>query len=148
LNRVYQVEAAVYGEVLALLFLVCLVPFLAVYLPTYSYIKHPSQLAALGHFVCSLVSVALAFAWWISSLTVMAYLAPYFRDADHPFLQGFAVCYPAVLLLAALWWVVMAMLFSMLHKVSRHVAFRMSSKAVLWCVIITLAVSVFLLPVT
>lgn len=146
MSRVYQVEANVYGDVLASLFMVCLLPFLAIYLPTYGYLKHPSQIVVVGHFICSLVDVALAFAWWVSSLMLMAYLAPYFRDADYPFLQGFAVFYPAVLVLAALWWVVMAMLFSLLPKVSQRVAFRMSSKAVIWCVVIAPLVSLWVMP--
>ncbi len=133
-------------DALASLFMVCLVPFLAVYLSTYSYLKHPKQVVAIGHFICSLVSVALSFAWWVGSLMLMACLAPYFRGADHPFLQAFAISYPAVLLLSALWWVVMAMLFSLLPQVPQRAAFRMSSRAVLWCVIITPIVSVFMMP--
>jgi len=121
-------------------------PALAVYLPLVDRVKCRSVFAQVGRVLSSVVGVFLTYAWLVGTLVLMGHLAPLVRDVTYPFLKGFLLCYPLALLLAALWWLALAVALRFLLLIRMGEATDLALTCIKWCLIVTPIGLVPLLP--
>lgn len=121
-------------------------PALAVYLPIVDRVECRTTWLRVSRVMACVAGVLLAYGWLIGTLIVMAHLAPLYRDAGHPFLQGLAICYPLALLLAALWWLALAMVFRLFLAMRAGLAIDLALTCMKWCLIVTPLSALLWLP--
>ena len=121
-------------------------PALAVYLPLVDRVQCRSGFARVGRVLSSAVGVFLTYAWLVGTLVLMGHLAPLVRDASHPLLQGFAMCFPLALLLAFLWWLALAVTIRFLLLIRMGSAIDLALTCIKWCLIVTPIGLIPLLP--
>jgi hypothetical protein len=121
-------------------------PALAVYMPLVDRVQCRSCFARAGRVLSSVIGVFLTYAWLAGNFVLMAHLAPLFRDASYPLLRGFAMCYPLALLLAALWWLALAVTLRFLLLIRMGEAIDLALTCIRWGLIVTPIGLIPLLP--